>query len=148
MVEASITRYYTLEDKEYSAPSYYPRNDYKNHQSTKTPIVIDNGTIENKIKLIVKLHSNTYNLGSSHCRAGWSSDNEPACMFNMQYIRVYVNINICIVIFDNVVSKYRDRRLNQSVLAVGMDALADPAAKSNARSPFDNNVVCDFEKMV
>lgn len=99
-------------------------------------------------KLFVKLHSNTYNLGSSHCRAGWSSDNEPACMFNMQYIRVYVNINICIVIFDNVVSKYRDRRLNQSVLAVGMDALADPAAKSNARSPFDNNVVCDFEKMV
>lgn len=48
MVEASITRYYTLEDKEYSAPSYYPRNDYKNHQSAKTPIVIDNGTIENK----------------------------------------------------------------------------------------------------
>jgi actin-related protein 5 len=52
------------------------------------------------------------------------------------------------VIFDNVVSKYRDRRLNETVLAVGMDALADPAAKSNARSPFDNNVVCDFEKMV
>lgn len=52
------------------------------------------------------------------------------------------------MIFDNVVSKYRDRRLNETVLAVGMDALADPAAKSNARSPFDNNVVCDFEKMV
>lgn len=69
-------------------------------------------------------------------------------MFDIQYIRVSININIHIVIFDNVVSKYRDRRLNQSVLAVGMDALADPAAKSNARSPFDNNVVCDFEKMV
>jgi actin-related protein len=52
------------------------------------------------------------------------------------------------VIFDNVVSKYKDRRLNENVLAVGMDALADPAAKSNARSPFDGNVVCDFEKMV
>ena len=69
-------------------------------------------------------------------------------MFDTQYIRVSINTNIYIVIFDNVVSKYRDRRLNQSVLAVGMDALADPAAKSNARSPFDNNVVCDFEKMV
>ncbi|KAI8645675.1 hypothetical protein BD408DRAFT_338413, partial [Parasitella parasitica] len=69
-------------------------------------------------------------VGSSHCRAGWSSEYEPA------------------LLFDNVVSKYRDRRLNQSVLAVGMDALADPAAKSNARSPFDNNIVCDFEKMV
>ncbi|OAD08703.1 hypothetical protein MUCCIDRAFT_188150 [Mucor lusitanicus CBS 277.49] len=109
MVEASITRYYTLEDKEYYTPSYYPRTDYKSHQSAKTPIVIDNG--------------------SSHCRAGWASQDEPA------------------MIFDNVVSKYRDRRLNQSVLAVGMDALADPAAKSNARSPFDSNIVCDFEKM-
>lgn len=52
------------------------------------------------------------------------------------------------MIFDNVVSKYKDRRLNENVLAVGMDALADPAAKSNARSPFDANIVCDFEKMV
>lgn len=52
------------------------------------------------------------------------------------------------MIFDNVVSKYKDRRLNENVLAVGMDALADPAAKSNSRSPFDGNVVCDFEKMV
>ena len=53
-----------------------------------------------------------------------------------------------LVVFDNVVSKYRDRRLNESVLAVGMDALADPAAKSNMRSPFESNVVCDFERMV
>ena len=45
MVEASITRYYTLEDKEYYAPSYYPRTDYKNYQSAKTPIVIDNGNV-------------------------------------------------------------------------------------------------------
>lgn len=52
------------------------------------------------------------------------------------------------MIFDNVVSKYKDRRLNENVLAVGYDALADPAAKSNSRSPFDGNVVCDFEKMV
>lgn len=52
------------------------------------------------------------------------------------------------MVFDNVVSKYRDRHLNETVLAVGMDAQADPAAKSSARSPFENNVVCDFERMV
>jgi actin-related protein 5 len=52
------------------------------------------------------------------------------------------------VVFDNVVSKYRDRHLNETVLAVGMDALADPTAKSSTRSPFENNVVCDFERMV
>lgn len=38
--------------------------------------------------------------------------------------------------------------MNTNVLAVGMDALADPAAKSSSRSPFDSNVVCDFERMV
>ncbi|KAI7906081.1 actin-like protein arp5 [Cokeromyces recurvatus] len=109
MVEASIPLFYTLEEKDYTAPYYSIRTDYKKHHSLHTPIVIDNG--------------------SNQCRAGWASDKNPA------------------LIFDNIVSKYRDRRLNESVLAVGMDALADPAAKSNARSPFDNNVVCDFEKM-
>ncbi|KAG2230003.1 hypothetical protein BDF21DRAFT_422391 [Thamnidium elegans] len=109
MVEASIPRYYSLEEKEYVAPYYNIRNDYKKYQSTDTPIVIDNG--------------------SNQCRAGWSNEKSPS------------------MIFDNVVSKYKDRRLNENVLAVGMDALADPAAKSNARSPFDGNVVCDFEKM-
>lgn len=98
---------YTLEEKEYTAPYYSVRNDYKKYANS--PIVIDNG--------------------SNQCRAGWSSEKGPS------------------LIFDNVVSKYKDRRLNENVLAVGMDALADPAAKSNARSPFDGNIVCDFEKM-
>lgn len=43
MVEASIPRYYSLEEKEYSAPYYNIRNDYKTFHSLKTPIVIDNG---------------------------------------------------------------------------------------------------------
>ncbi|KAG0784336.1 hypothetical protein G6F57_012168 [Rhizopus arrhizus] len=109
MVEASIPRYYSLEEKEYTAPYYNIRNDYKTFHSLKTPIVIDNG--------------------SKQCRAGWATENDPS------------------LVFDNVVSKYKDRRLNTNVLAVGMDALADPAAKSSSRSPFDSNVVCDFERM-
>ncbi|KAL4212085.1 actin protein 5 [Rhizopus microsporus] len=109
MVEASIPKYYTLEEKEYIAPYYTVRDDYQHYQSLNTPIVIDNG--------------------SKQCRAGWATEKLPS------------------LIFDNVVSKYKDRRLNTNTLAVGMDALADPAAKSSARSPFDANVVCDFEKM-
>ncbi|CEG69759.1 hypothetical protein RMATCC62417_05776 [Rhizopus microsporus] len=109
MVEASIPKYYTLEEKEYIAPYYTVRDDYQHYQSLNTPIVIDNG--------------------SKQCRAGWATEKLPS------------------LVFDNVVSKYKDRRLNANTLAVGMDALADPAAKSNARSPFDANVVCDFEKM-
>jgi hypothetical protein len=43
MVEASIPRYYSLEEKEYIAPYYRTRTDYKQHHNT--PIVIDNGKI-------------------------------------------------------------------------------------------------------
>lgn len=60
----------------------------------------------------------------------------------------YVLNNVSIVIFDSVVSRYKDRKANVNMLAVGMDAYADPAGRSNARSPFDGNVVCDFDRMV
>lgn len=43
MVEASIPRYYTLEEKEYTAPYYRPRTDYKKFHTANTTIVIDNG---------------------------------------------------------------------------------------------------------
>jgi actin-related protein 5 len=52
-----------------------------------------------------------------------------------------------IVVFDNLVARYRDRKNNVSVVAVGPEIYADPAAKSTARSPFDSNVVCDMERM-
>lgn len=52
------------------------------------------------------------------------------------------------MVFDNIVSRYRDRKANSSVVAVGMDAYCDPSARSSARSPFDGNVVCDFDRMV
>ncbi|KAI8060776.1 hypothetical protein BC940DRAFT_323050 [Gongronella butleri] len=67
--------------------------------------------------------------GSYQCRAGWAKAAAPA------------------VVFDNVVSRYRDRKANTSVIAVGMDTYADPAARSGARSPFDGHVVCDFDRM-
>ena len=52
------------------------------------------------------------------------------------------------MVFDNVVSRYKDRKINLNMVSVGMDAYADPAGRSNARSPFDGNVVCDFDRMV
>jgi actin-related protein 5 len=47
-----------------------------------------------------------------------------------------------------MVSKYRDRKINQSVLLVGNDIYTDATAKSNAKSAFDGNVVYNFETMV
>ncbi|KAG2183609.1 hypothetical protein INT43_006617 [Umbelopsis isabellina] len=67
--------------------------------------------------------------GSYNCRAGWGSERSPR------------------LVFDNLVARYRDRKNNVSIVAVGPDIYADPAAKSTARSAFDSNVVCDFERM-
>ncbi|KAI7849233.1 hypothetical protein BDC45DRAFT_280243 [Circinella umbellata] len=67
--------------------------------------------------------------GSYQCRAGWATEKNPA------------------LVFDNVVSRYKDRKINLNMVSVGMDAYADPAGRSNARSPFDGNVVCDFDRM-
>ena len=47
-----------------------------------------------------------------------------------------------------MVSKYRDRKINQSVLLVGNDIYTDATAKSNAKTAFDGNVVYNFETMV
>ncbi|KAI8340190.1 hypothetical protein BC941DRAFT_324166, partial [Chlamydoabsidia padenii] len=49
---------------------------------------------------------------------------------------------------DNIVSRYRDRKANTGVTCVGMDAYSDPSGRSSARSPFDGNVVCDYDRMV
>ncbi|KAG0169111.1 Nuclear actin-protein involved in chromatin remodeling [Apophysomyces sp. BC1034] len=67
--------------------------------------------------------------GSYQCRAGWATEDKPS------------------LIFDNIVSRYKDRKANVNILSVGMDVYADPAGRSNARSPFDSNVVCDFDRM-
>ncbi|GBC10521.1 hypothetical protein RclHR1_00970022 [Rhizophagus clarus] len=67
--------------------------------------------------------------GSYQCRVGWANEVSPRLQF------------------DSMVSKYRDRKINQSVLLVGNDIYTDATAKSNAKSAFDGNVVYNFETM-
>jgi hypothetical protein len=67
MVEASIPRYYTLEEKENITPYYRVRNDYKKYQSNNTPIVIDNGKNLQELKL---------------------------CSFNLQLVQVPINVGL------------------------------------------------------
>ncbi|KAF0483262.1 actin-like ATPase domain-containing protein [Gigaspora margarita] len=67
--------------------------------------------------------------GSYQCRVGWATDISPRLQF------------------DNLVSKYKDRKLNQSILLVGNDVYTDATAKTNAKSAFDGNVVYNFETM-
>ncbi|CAG8499345.1 16313_t:CDS:10 [Acaulospora colombiana] len=67
--------------------------------------------------------------GSYQCRVGWATESSPTLQF------------------DNLVSKYRDRKLNQSMLIIGNDIYTDATAKTNAKSAFDGNVVYNFETM-
>ncbi|CAJ0918620.1 21341_t:CDS:10, partial [Entrophospora sp. SA101] len=66
---------------------------------------------------------------SYQCRVGWATDDSPRLQF------------------DNLVSKFRDRKINKSVLFVGNDVYTDATAKASAKSPFDGNVVYNFETM-
>ncbi|KAG9291727.1 hypothetical protein G9A89_012012 [Geosiphon pyriformis] len=67
--------------------------------------------------------------GSYQCRVGWATDDSPRLQF------------------DNLVSKYRDRKLSQSCLLVGNDIYTDATAKANAKSAFDGNIVINYETM-
>ncbi|CAI2176173.1 3524_t:CDS:10 [Funneliformis geosporum] len=67
--------------------------------------------------------------GSYQCRVGWANEDSPRLQF------------------DSMVSKYRDRKINQSILLVGNDIYTDATAKSNAKTAFDGNVVYNFETM-
>ncbi|KAJ1902016.1 Nuclear actin-protein involved in chromatin remodeling [Kickxella alabastrina] len=68
--------------------------------------------------------------GSGTCRAGWATENDPRLEF------------------DNIVAKYRNRKLhNDPLLLVGSNVYSDPMAKSNIRSGFDNGIITNFEVM-
>lgn len=67
--------------------------------------------------------------GSWQCRAGYASEEWPR------------------MIFDSVVSRYRDRRLMRTYTLVGNDTLVEPMARHIAKSPFDYNIVANWDVM-
>lgn len=67
--------------------------------------------------------------GSWQCRAGYATELKPR------------------IIFDSVVSKYRDRRLMRTYTLVGNDTLVEPMARHIAKSPFDFNIVANWDVM-
>lgn len=66
-------------------------------------------------------------FGSSTVRAGLTSSNDPAHSF------------------ANLLSKYRDRKLNKSMTFIGNDVYLDPSIKSQARSPFDGAYITNWD---
>lgn len=67
--------------------------------------------------------------GTSSCRAGYANANTPA------------------VVFDNLFSKYKSRSINKTFHTVGEDVQIDPLARAVARSPYDSNIITNWDAM-
>ncbi|KAF8473469.1 hypothetical protein BDZ91DRAFT_845901 [Kalaharituber pfeilii] len=65
--------------------------------------------------------------GSWQLRAGFSIDQHPRCAYTPQ------------------VARYRDRKALKTYTICGNDVFADAASRSQAKSPFDGNVVSNFD---
>lgn len=50
--------------------------------------------------------------------------------------------------FDNVASRFRDRKRNTNVVLCGRDCYVDSQGRAAMKSPFDGDVVCGFDTMV
>ena len=68
--------------------------------------------------------------GASTLRAGFASDEYPSYTF------------------DNIGAKYRDRKLNRVMTLAGSEAFVDATSRAAIRSPFEGDVVCNFDQMV
>ncbi|EPX70493.1 actin-like protein Arp5 [Schizosaccharomyces octosporus yFS286] len=67
--------------------------------------------------------------GSWQLRAGWGGEKDPRLQF------------------DNLMSRYRDRKLSRTSTLVGNDTLIEVGARSIARSPFEQNVINNWDVM-
>ncbi|CAB44762.1 Actin-like protein arp5 [Schizosaccharomyces pombe] len=67
--------------------------------------------------------------GSWQLRAGWGGEKDPK------------------LVFDNLVSRYRDRKLSRTSTLVGNDTLIEVGSRSIARSPFERNVISNWDLM-
>ena len=75
--------------------------------------------------------------GSSELRAGFASASAVAARKANPLVH-----------YPNSVSKYRERKKNTQVLLAGRDAYCETQARSAIKSPFDGDVVCNFDVVV
>lgn len=49
---------------------------------------------------------------------------------------------------DSVVSRYRDRKTNRTIMLAGTSSYVDANSRSNARPLHEEGVVCNYDSMV
>lgn len=75
--------------------------------------------------------ANVFNvIGATTLRAGWSTENSPR------------------IIADNITSKYRERKTNKLITLAGSEAYVDSTSRSFMKSPFEADIVTNFDQMV
>lgn len=67
--------------------------------------------------------------GTATCRAGFANSKSPD------------------LVFDNIFSKYKSRSVNRTFHTVGEDVQIDPLAKAVARSPYESNIITNWDAM-
>lgn len=68
--------------------------------------------------------------GASTMRAGWAAENAPR------------------IVSENVVAKYKDRKTNHNMLLAGSEAYADATSRGAVKSPYEGDVLVNFDQMV
>lgn len=68
--------------------------------------------------------------GTCSVRAGYGTMNQP-----------YLDT-------DSVVSRYRDRKTNRTIMLAGSDCYVDAASRANARPMHEERVVSNYDSMV
>jgi actin-related protein 5 len=117
------------------APPYIDPEEYESQYNTDSvPIVIDNGQslphrtphlthpVTDKKKSIL--------TGSCSIRAGYANMSSP-----------YIDT-------DSVVSRYRDRKTNRTIMLAGTCSYVDANSRSNARPLHEEGIVCNYDSMV
>lgn len=68
--------------------------------------------------------------GASTMRAGWAAEGGPR------------------IVSENVVARYKDRKSNRNILLAGSEAYADATSRAAVKSPFEGDVLVNFDQMV
>jgi hypothetical protein len=120
-------------------PRPRPRNDYRStpHSSSGTPIVIDNGKYPPLLRPLA-YHSahpayrccTCFLPGSSQLRAGWGDEPSPR------------------IVSDQVISKFKDRKANKTILLYGQDTEIDATCRAHQKSIFDRDWLTSTEGIV
>lgn len=68
--------------------------------------------------------------GASTLRAGWSAEAGPR------------------LVTENVATRYKERKGNRTVMLAGGEAYADNSSRGSIKSPFEGDLVVNFDVMV